>query len=1144
MTEKRAFPPIFATNRPDKGQTVASEINFMLSRLREEMKTAPELAIATAYLNPAGFNLLAGEIEQAPVVRLMIGADPQRIDAPRMASLAPIDLIAEDLRRERDMTGFTFEADAAARRLVAWLQRAADTGKPRVEVRQFRKAFLHGKAFIATHGTHPAFLAGSSNFTAAGLTTNHELNLGYPTSEYTGLVIDWFDELWEQAEQFDLAGFYAERWKDHAPWVVFLRMLWEFYNGDRDEDDRELGLRLTGFQKDGVLRALRLLDDLGGVLVCDEVGLGKTFIAGEIIHQASKRDRQRVLVIAPAALIESMWIPFLRRFDLYSNRVEVVSYDDIRLGTKESLQNLDDYALVVIDEAHNLRNPETQRAKALTDLLRGKYAKRLVLLTATPVNNSLKDLETLVSYFVPNDAHFAAIGIPSISKYFRDAQKLDPMTLSPEHLFDLMNQVAVRRTRGFIKREYVGETLTGPNGVEIEIEFPEPQLHRVDYALTPDGERLLSAVVYALDDSRASEEPRPSLLERLRERCDDPQRLSMARYMPKLFALDPEGDNDEASTSVYRQIAAVALLESIVLKRLESSAIALRNTFDRMIASQEAFLRGIEEGYVLTGKRLKEFDANEDNVEEFLESLDEAEDRNVEPVTGFEIDSLVERVKLDRELLLELRALADVAASVEDPKVNRIVEELRRVAAAAARPSKHGISSGDRRKVIVFSTYTDTTRHLREEVVAAIDGASDDDPIAAYRGRVPDAIYGSKTGVSQDHRAREIAGFAPMTAGRLDDDGTPYSEDLYDLLFATDVLSEGVNLQQAGHIISVDLPWNPMRLVQRHGRIDRIGSHHKTIDVDCFFPVAHLDELLGLEALLQRKVAYANAAIGMGQVLPHQIADASFEVTLNDTRALIEEIHDENATILIERGGKASLSGEEYRRRLDKALGDRRVQQEVEELPYGSGSGFISPNTGVPGWVFCARIGEHQEPWFRFVAADPTTWVPTIDDSGAPRVVAETLQCLVAADPIGTDTEFVMPDGAKTGVFAAWGHARDDIYRKWMYLTDPGNIQPEIPLALREAIDLITNHGNSFGTERQSELIRQLSAVWDERTVVGPIRRIVRAESPVASRLKELIAFMNEESLDPPAPAKALPTIEIDDIRVVCWMGVVPVGSL
>src|SRR5690606_24351241 len=126
-----------------------------------------------------------------------------------------------------------------------------------VEVRRLTKEFLHGKAFIVVHPTHPAVLAGSSNLTFAGLMKNRELNLGYPSGQHTQLVIDWFDELWDLAEPFDLAAVYEARWKPHEPWTVFLRMLYELYGLDDEDDDFavSLGLNLTGFQRDGVARS-------------------------------------------------------------------------------------------------------------------------------------------------------------------------------------------------------------------------------------------------------------------------------------------------------------------------------------------------------------------------------------------------------------------------------------------------------------------------------------------------------------------------------------------------------------------------------------------------------------------------------------------------------------------------------------------------------------------------------------------------------------------------------------------------------------------------------------------------------------------------------------------------------------------------
>ena len=172
--------------------------------------------------------------------------------------------------------------------------------------------------------------------------------------------------------------------------------------------------------------------------------------------------------------------------------------------------------------------------------------------------------------------------------------------------------------------------------------------------------------------------------------------------------------------------------------------------------------------------------------------------------------------------------------------------------------------------------------------------------MSKYTGRVASPIYGARNGNGQDERSAVIAGFAPVTAGELRSDGTPVSADEYDILITTDVLAEGVNLQQAGRMVNFDLPWNPMRLVQRHGRIDRIGSPHKKVVIGCFFPAENLDTLLKLEETLQRKIAYANAAIGTGTVIPGQISDPTREVLFKDNTKDIKDIYNEDASLLLE----------------------------------------------------------------------------------------------------------------------------------------------------------------------------------------------------------------------------------------------------
>lgn len=355
------------------------------------------------------------------------------------------------------------------------------------------------------------------------------------------------------------------------------------------------------------------------------------------------------------------------------------------------------------------------------------------------------------------------------------------------------------------------------------------------------------------------------------------------------------------------------------------------------------------------------------------------------------------------------------------------------------------------------------------------------------------------------------------------------------------MLAEGVNLQQAGRMINFDLPWNPMKLVQRHGRIDRIGSPHKRVFIGCFFPAENLDELLHLEATLQRKIAYANAAVGAGSVLPGQIADPNVEVLLHDTHQDIMNLFGENAVLLVEGGGSGALSGEEYRRRLSRAMSDHFLRDMVTGLPFGSGSGFVSTRIRQAGYVFCVRIGDHDVPWFRFVAADRVTWQPLDRSDGAPWIDADTLTCLIAADPgeSNSDTQ-VLSDEAQAQVFDAWDRARTDVHAAWSLLTDWANLEPQIEKALRDAIHLVSEHGSHLSNEDQGDLINRLNGKW-ERAIVRSVREILRDEDLTEkAKVSALREFVTETGLPLPERPQPLPPVRIEDIRVVCWMAITP----
>ncbi len=1131
MTENKPFPPVFATNNPGTGETVAAEVNRMMKGLREELAQPPNLALATAYINPQGFALIADEVEQAPRVRILLGAEPdeplqRRIDSGEDVSFEQVALDYENgLKRERDLVGFDAESDAAAKHLVKWLRFAEVGEPPRVEVRRFTKGFLHGKAFIAEHPRMPAVLAGSSNLTLAGLSLNRELNLGYPSGAYTELVVGWFNDLWDQAEPFDLAAIYEARWSEHSPWVVFLRMLHELYGSAANAVTERIELPVTEFQRDGIIRSMRILDELGGVLVCDEVGLGKTFIAGEIIRKVSQENRQKVLVVVPASLRNSIWEPFLRRFN-FTRRVELVTYDDLRIGTKREVQNLDDYAMVVIDEAHNLRNANTLRAEAVMGLLWGGHPKKVMLLTATPVNNSLKDLHTLVSYFVRNDAQFISDGIPSIDDYIKRAQALDPETLSPEHLFNLMDKVAVRRTRRFIKKEYLNDYITNNRGELVPIEFPSPSIERLTYDLDIDSDDIVGRVIYALAVSDDE-----NLVIRAGTNRDS-ARLSLARYAPSVYLKVNDPD--------HLQITNVGLLRSVLLKRLESSTAALIATLTRLIASHEAFIEGIDAGYVITGETLRGYVSSEsDDLNDFLDELDEVSADEVRDIKDYDGAALKRDVELDLALLNELLVLAKKRQKQgADSKVEKLLSHLTEIAIEAERPDKHGLSAEDRRKVIVFSTYADTVKDLSNWIVKAVNKAPKGSPLSAYKGRIAPAVFGAQGSTAQTERADILAGFAPMTAGEVDENGSPKTTNQFDVLIATDVLAEGVNLQQAGRMVNFDLPWNPMRLVQRHGRIDRIGSPHKRVVIGCFFPAENLDTLLKLEDTLQRKIAYANAAIGTGTVIPGQKSDPTREVLFKDNIQDIKKIYEQDASLLIEAGGNGALSGEEYRRRLGKAMQGAYPREDVLNLPYGSGSGFVSTKIRQSGFVFCVKVGAHKTPWFRFVAADNTTWTPLYKNDGSPWIDDDTLTCLIAADPGEREEMQVIPDAALKTVFDAWAKARQDVHHDWSKLTDWANLEPQVPKALRAAIDIVFQHGHCLSPEGQQDLIGRLNGRW-EYAIVKSVRGIVRDEnSSDTEKVMLLQKFVKDTGLPLPIKPEPLPAVRIDDIRVVCWMAV------
>jgi hypothetical protein len=1046
-----------------------------------------ELSIATGYFNPYAFWMLADHLERLAKVRLLLGAEPMpaAVVPLRMPSDPPPDRFQErlvqraledthsGLERDRNIMPFSPHTDQVLRRLLAFL----NTG--RIEVRRYEKSFLHGKAYV--FAGDEGVIVGSSNFTPAGLTTNLELNIGRYDPTPVRKVQEWFDRLWKEAVPYDLATLYAARVEAYEPYLIYLRALWERYKHELlDESPQVERIRLTTFQTDGILRAKRICQKYNGVIIADGVGLGKTFIGAALLREAIEDRRQRALLVTSAALRDGTWERFVHTYGLY---LEKVSYEelasDVQLGGDRAIlkQRVNDYAVIVVDEAQAFRNPATKRAQALRRLLQGHPPKTLILMTATPVNNSLWDLYYLLTYFVPHDAAFADLGIQSLKERFASAVNEHPDDLKPDALFDILDATTVRRTRHFVRRYYPHDRVLAPDGVQIPVRFPQPHVEAVTYSL----DEVIPGFFDEFAEALAPEDGSP--------------RLTLARYMPSRYRGDAK--------PTIREETLVGLLRSALLKRFESSAYAFAQTAEKMAQAHDVFLQGLNRHIVLTAEGIEEWGTTDND--EALEEI--ARETGSVSTDGFDVARLKRDVEADRDLLRAFASKARLVTPEKDPKLRELVAVLRNILEQARRESTCDEDFRDKRKVIIFSYFSDTVQWIYEHLRDVLDT---DPRLAEYRGRlVAVAGSGGPSGISM---ADAMFGFAPRTT-----EAPPGRDaDCYDILVSTDVLSEGLNLQQCRNLINYDLPWNPMRLVQRHGRIDRIGSPHSDVYVKCFFPDRQLDALLDLEGRIRTKLAQAAASIGMEhEVIPGAVTS---DVVFADTRAEIQRLRRQDPTLLENAGEDPSAhSGEEYRQELRRGL--ERYGKRIERLPWGVGSGFRGESKGH---FFCARVGDRV--FFRFV---PSNGQPLIRDTlGCLRIIA-----------CSEDTPYVLPPDLREGAYEAWQKAREDIWAEWQFATDPANLQPRIRPALRDAAAHLRKYPPpGLSQEEVNRMIETVEAPWGAR-IERQIREAMAKSDPLAVS-HSLVAKIRELGLQPFRAPDPLPLIQRDEIHLVCWMAV------
>jgi superfamily II DNA or RNA helicase len=917
------------------------------------------LDVATAYFAVSGYRLVKDRLHQVGALRLLLGAEPQ--SGADLGLRANAEAIKARLSGDLEAEAFTEATLRVVEDLIAFLQ------AEKVEVRLFDDGFLHAKAYLFHQDKitdsnrrdrlRPfAAIVGSSNFTGPGLSSNRELNLvhrvllpdeeavdreaakraGYVAHDLeretlidpagvdvpdpsrrliksevgARAVMDlmrWYEDHWGQSSDFkaeliELLDSSKFGTKEYTPYEVYTKALYEYFKEELGEDATEFGrsaVDLAEFQEDAVKKARRILARYDGVLIADSVGLGKTWIGKKLLEDFAYHRRQKAVVVCSASL-RPMW---QRELASATIAAQIVGMEEMGRDSFDPSQ-IGDADVILVDESHNFRNDKANRYLKLDEVIhhnrgRGRDGerKKVILLSATPINNDLYDLANQIRLFTQSEPdYFREAGVGDFNAYFRRARRIAKQEDQSAGvvLFNLLEEIMVRNTRPYIRAAYPNATIKGK-----PVMFPDRWLHTVEYDLGATYGGLYDKIVAAIDE------------------------LSLAPYQLEAYRKKSAIiDEQEHEWEAGREMALVGIFKTRFLKRLESSVEAFRLSVRRALEFEATYKSYLLDGKVVTSRdfqkamrylaRDEEDDVAPAGLADELDAVAEARDYIASLPTvdrnQFDLRKLDHDVTTDIESLRKLYDRTESLAA-EDGKLVRLKELL----ATDLRG----------KKVLVFSTFKDTTRYLHRRLT------QDDKWLKSC---VEPNIRRIDSGNHPDERTHILAQFAPIGSGL---DRPP--EQTIDILISTDVLSEGQNLQDCGALINYDLTWNPIRLVQRNGRIDRIGSPHSEIGIYNMFPEEELEALLHLVDRLTTRISTID---DLG------LLDASVlgEVVHPRTFNVLRRIRDEDGTVLDEEEARAELAGPEMLLKQLRELLNRDGANVLTTLPNGIHSGLRRDN--------------------------------------------------------------------------------------------------------------------------------------------------------------------------------------------------------
>ena len=972
----------------------------VLKYLSEWCSVSKQMDIATGYLEVGGLLALDQSWQKMDKIRILLGNEMTARTKNILESVANsiVSHFSSSIDKEQEKNEFLIGVPA--------ILDALKSKKIECHVIDSRK--FHAKAYItylrdeyrnqfigAMNVPAGYALVGSSNFTKAGLTQNIELNV--QVRDDVAELQKWFETQWKIGVEVSDALLKAidARCREFAPYDVYLRSMYEYFKtkeksiSEWEKDESSVFNSLSQYQKDGYYNLISIAGKYKGAFLCDGVGLGKTYVGMMLIERLVKKERRNVVLIVPAAARESVWENTIKKVmpeilgGFYP--FKIINHTDLCLPKNELLikQIAEQGEVLIIDEAHHFRNRASNRYKKLFDIIGQGHEKQVFMLTATPINNSFLDLQHLIELFTQRQEDFFAIpplGINSLTGHFRkmesrleqahgDASQLDiPGLLQDDAATgdQLVRELVVQRSRAYVKQSL---SLTESSRVVFSNRQP-PSV--VNYSLRKSYGRLIDTFIHSFE--RRDKHTGARL----------PPILALAIYSPfeDAYFVGDRSKIDQMLLGRHAQI--VNLIRQLLLKRFESSIEAFKETcgkiywrlkkfledykaygnpklIDRFLESQDEIISYVQK--IIVG-------CSDDDLEDFEEELPDYvwnEESNCS-IEDFDVRSMLDDTILDLEVLSQFFKDSMMVNPDTDDKLNSL---------------KHLLKTDEillGKKVIIFSEFRATARYIYRELEKAgfqnvfeIDGQ--------YSG----------------DRYSVIKRFAPYYNGSTSAD----VGDEISILISTDVLSEGLNLQDASCLINYDIHWNPVRLMQRIGRIDRrrdlaieekLLKDHPNLCKDRenayywnFLPPAELERLLSLYGTVSRKTLRISKAFGVeGKKLltPEDDFDAlkEFNSQYEGVPSAEEEMSLAYQNLMLE-----NPDYEHYITSLPRMMFSGKGNDALKgvffcyELPTKSSDGTWSNDCGACRWYHVDKLGAISENIYPI-------WKAIKSEAGTPRV--------------------------------------------------------------------------------------------------------------------------------------------------------------